>query len=142
MLGHRSEHRGLLIVQTLPHQVDPDSFYGPIGAASPHLFWDDDLAERHSPDGGQSGLPPFLVCGVLPQLYDDVSDAVAAQRATLDLRPEVALGLALDSSGLSPSGPTILGNSLVENGEGRYACDRFLEPGRKAGFIPDTGRRQ
>lgn len=43
MLGRRKPQRSLFSAQSLPHQVDPDSFYGRMGAVSSQLFNDDDL---------------------------------------------------------------------------------------------------
>ena len=47
MLGRRNPQRSLFSVQSLPHQVDPDSFYGRMGAISSQLFHDDDLKDMY-----------------------------------------------------------------------------------------------
>jgi len=138
MLGRRNPQRGLFDVLGLPHQVPADSFYGRMGAVSDVLFPDDDLAAMYCPDNGRPSLPPSLMNGVLLlQFYDDVSDAEAVDRTKYDLRWKVALGLALDFPGFHPTSLTKYRNRLAENGQERYAFNRFIAVGREAGFIPD-----
>jgi transposase len=138
MLGRRSPQRGLFDVIGLPHAVDPESFYGRMGAVHDLLFKDDDLAGMYTLDNGRPSLPPSLMCGVLLlQFYDDVSDGEAAQRVRYDLRWKVALGLALDYRGFDPSSLSVFRGRLLGNGKERYAFDRFIQVGREAGFIPD-----
>jgi transposase len=122
----------------LPHQVDPDSFYGRMGAISEQLFDDKDLEEMYCPDNGRPSLPPSLMSGVLlVQFYDDVSDGEAVERTKYDLRWKVALDVPLDFPGFDPSSLSRYRGRLVENGQERYAFDRFIQVGREAGFIPD-----
>jgi len=138
MLGRRSPQRSLFDVLGLPHQVHADSFYGRMGAVSDVLFPDDDLAMMYCPDNGRPSLPPSLMNGVLLlQFYDDVSDEEAVERTKYDLRWKVALALALDFPGFHPTSLTKYRNRLDENGQERYAFNRFLAVGREAGFIPD-----
>ena len=104
MLGRRSPQRGLFDVIGLPHPVDPESFYGRMGALAHLLFRDEELAGMYTLDNGRPSLPPSLMCGVLLlQFYDDVSDGEAVERLKFDLRWKVALGLPLDYLGFDPS---------------------------------------
>ena len=138
MLGRRSSQRSFFDVLGLPHQVSADSFYGRMGAVSDVLFPDDDLESMYCPDNGRPSLPPSLMNGVLLlQFYDDVSDEEAVERTKYDLRWKVALDLALDFPGFHPTSLTKYRNRLAENGQERYAFNRFLAVGREAGFIPD-----
>jgi transposase len=138
MLGRRSPQRGLFDVIGLPHTVDPESFYGRMGALAHLLFSDEDLAGMYTLDNGRPSLPPSLMCGVLLlQFYDDVSDGEAVERLKFDLRWKVALGLPLDYLGFDPSSLSVFRGRLLDNGEERYAFDRFIQVGRGAGFIPD-----
>jgi len=138
MLGRRSPQRGLFSAQSLPHQVDADSFYGRMGAVSDWLFRDDHLSEMYCADNGRPSLPPSLMSGVLLlQFYDDVSDGEAVKRTKYDLRWKVALDLPLDFPGFDASSLSVYRRRLIENGKERYAFDRFVEAGREAGFIPD-----
>ena len=138
MLGRRNPQRSLFSAQSLPHQVDPDSFYGRMGTISSQLFRDDDLRDMYCPDNGRPSLPPSLMSGVMVlQFYDDVSDGEAVERTQYDLRWKVALDLPLDFPGFDPSSLSVYRKRLIENGQERYAFDRFVEAGRKAGFIPD-----
>jgi len=138
MLGRRKPQRNLFSAQSLPHQVNPDSFYGRMGAISSQLFDDDDLKDMYCPDNGRPSLPPSLMSGVLLlQFYDDVSDGEAVERTKYDLRWKVALDLPLDFPGFDPSSLSVYRQRLIENGQERYAFDRFVETGREAGFIPD-----
>jgi hypothetical protein len=138
MLGRRKPQRSLFSAQSLPHQVDPDSFYGRMGAISSQLFHDDDLKDMYCLDNGRPSLPPSLMSGVmLLQFHDDVSDAEAVARTKYDLRWKVALDLPLDFPGFDPSSISVYRNRVVENGQERYAFDRFVAAGREAGFIPD-----
>jgi transposase len=140
MLGHRNPQRSLFSAQSLPHQVDPDSFYGRMGAVSDQLFKDDDLQEMYCPDNGRPSLPPSLMSGVLLlQFHDDVSDGEAVERTKYDLRWKVALDLPLDFPGFDPSSISRYRGRLLENGQERYAFDRFIQVGREASFIPDKG---
>jgi hypothetical protein len=77
---------------------------------------------------------------MLLQFFDDVSDGEAVQRTKYDLRWKVALDLPLDFPGFDPSSLSVYRGRLVAHGEERYAFDRFVEVGRKAGFIPDVAR--
>jgi len=138
MLGRRNPQRSLFSAQSLPHQVDPDSFYGRMGAISSQLFRDDDLRDMYCPDNGRPSLPPSLMSGVLLlQFFDDTSDGEAVERTQYDLRWKVALDLPLDFPGFDPSSLSVYRKRLIENGQERYAFDRFVEAGREAGFIPD-----
>jgi len=58
MLGRRNRHRSLFSAQNLPSQVDPDSFYGGMGAVRERLFRDDDLAHMYCADNGRPGYYP------------------------------------------------------------------------------------
>ncbi len=138
MLGRHNPQRGLFDVIGLPHTVDPESFYGRMGAIHHLLFSDEDLAGMYTLDNGRPSLPPSLMCGVLLlEFYDDVSDGEAAQRVRYDLRWKVALGLALDYPGFDPSSLSVFRGRLLEHGKERYAFDRFLKVGRESGFIAD-----
>jgi len=138
MLGRRDPQRSLFDAHSLPHRVPADSFYGRMGAVSDVLFCDDDLAMMYCPDNGRPSIPPSLMSGAtLLQFYDDVSDAEAVDRIKFDRRWQVALNLPIDYPGFDPSCFTYYRNRLIENGQERYAFDRFISVGRKAGFIPD-----
>jgi transposase len=138
MLGRRSPQLGLFDAQSLPHRVPADSFYGRMGAVSDKLFCDEDLALMYCPDNGRPSIPPSLMSGAtLLQFHDDVSDAEAVARMKFDIRWKVALHLPLDYPGFDPSCFTNFRNRLIENGQERYAFDRFIAVGREAGFIPD-----
>jgi transposase len=138
MVGRCKPQRELFSTQTLPHRVNPDSFYGRMGAISSQLFADDDLRDMYCPDNGRPSLPPSLMSGVLLlQFYDDVSDGEAVERTQYDLRWKVALDLPLDFPGFDPSSLSVYRKRLIKNDQERYAFDRFVEIGREAGFIPD-----
>jgi len=138
MLGRRDPQRSLFDAHSLPHRVPADSFYGRMGAVSDVLFCDDDLDMMYCPDNGRPSIPPSLMSGAtLLQFYDDVSDAEAVDRIKFDRRWQVALNLPIDYPGFDPSCFTYYRNRLIENGQERYAFDRFIAMGRKAGFIPD-----
>jgi hypothetical protein len=138
MLGRRDPQRGLFDAQSLPHRVPADSFYGRMGAVHDVLFSDDDLAIMYCPDNGRPSTPPSLMSGAtLLQFHDNVSDAEAVDRMRFDRRWQVALNLPIDYPGFDPSCFTYFRRRLIENGQERYAFDRFIAVGRKAGFIPD-----
>ena len=138
MLGRRKAQRSMFGAQNLPHRVAPDSFYGRMAVVSDVLFDDDDLGEMYDLENGRASLPPSLMCGVLLlQFHDEVSDGEAVERTLYDLRWKVALDLPLDYAGFHPSSLSIFRKRLAENGQERYAFDRFVEVGRAAGFIPD-----
>jgi transposase len=138
MLGRRDPQRGLFDAHSLPHRVPAESFYGRMGAVHDVLFCDDDLAMMYCPDNGRPSIPPSLMSGAtLLQFHDDVSDAEAVDRMKFDRRWQVALNLPIDYPGFDPSCFTYFRQRLIENGQERYAFDRFIAVGRKAGFIPD-----
>ena len=138
MLGRRNPQRSLFSAQYLPHRVSPDSFYGRMGAMQTNLYRDDDLGHMYCEDNGRPSLPPSRMSGVLLlQFFTGVSDDDAVKCTMYDLRWKVALDLPLDFAGFHPSSLSVFRKRLIENGEERYAFDRFLEAGRKAGFIPD-----
>jgi transposase len=138
MLGRRSPQLSFFDAQSLPHCVPADSFYGRMAAVSDVLFPDEDLAVMYCPDNGRPSLSPSLMNGVLLlQFYDNVSDEEAVERTKFDMRWKVALKLPLDFPGFHPTSLTKYRNRLLEHGQERYAFDRFIAVGRKAGFIPD-----
>lgn len=138
MLGRRDPQQTLFSAQNLPHRVPPDSFYGRMAAVSGLLYVDDDLQDMYDPANGRPSLPPSLMCGVLLlQHHDDVSDDEAVQRTMFDLRWQVALDLPTDFAGFDPSSLTYFRRRLLVYGHERYAFDRFIEVGRRAGFIAD-----
>jgi hypothetical protein len=138
MLGRRDPQRSLFDAQSLPHRVPADSFYGRMGALNDVLFSDDDLAMMYCPDNGRPSIPPSLMSGAtLLQFYDGVSDAEAVDRMKFDRRWQVALNLPLDYAGFDPSCFTNFRDRVIENGQDRYAFNRFIAVGREAGFIPD-----
>lgn len=138
MLGRRSPQLGLFDAFALPHRVPGDSFYARMGAVYGKLFRDEDLAMMYDPDNGRPSLPPSLMSGVLLlQFHDNVSDEEAVQRLLFDLRWKVALGLPLDYAGFDPSSLSVFRQRLLENGQERYAFDRFIQVGREAGLIAD-----
>ena len=138
MLGRRNPQRSLFDPLGLPHRVPADSFYGRMAAVNGVLFQDDDLKGMYCLDNGRPRLPPSLMCGVTPlQFYDDLSDEEAVERLQFDLRWKVALHMPLDCAGFDPSSLTYFRRRLIENGQERYAFDRFVAIGRAAGFIPD-----
>jgi transposase len=138
MLGRRSPQLSFFDAQGLPHCVPADSFYGRMAAVSELLFPDEDLAMMYCPDNGRPSLPPSLMNGILLlQFYDNVSDEEAVERTKFDMRWKVALKLPLDFPGFHPTSLTKYRNRLLEHGQERYAFNRFITVGRKAGFIPD-----
>ncbi len=138
MLGRRNVQRSFFDAQSLPHRVPQDSFYGRMGAVSEILFNDDDLATMYCPDNGRPSIPPSLMSGaILLQFHNNVSDVEAAERMKFDLRWQVALNLAVDFPGIDPSSFSNFRTRLIENDKERYAFDRFIKVGRKAGFLPD-----
>jgi hypothetical protein len=138
MIGRRDPQRSLFDAKSLPHRVPANSFYGRMGAVNEVLFCDDDLAMMYCPDNGRPSIPPSLMSGAtLLQFYDDVSDAEAVDRLKFDRRWQVALNLPIDYPGFDPSCFTYFRQRLIDNDQERYAFDRFVAVGRKAGFIPD-----
>jgi transposase len=138
MLGRRNPQQSFFEAQNLPHRVDPESFYGRMGAVSDVLFRDDDLAEMYDSATGRPSLPPSLLSGVmLLQFYDDASDREAVENLQYDLRWKVALNLPLDYAGFDPSSLTYFRQRLLAHGRERYAFDRLIQVGRAAGFLPE-----
>jgi hypothetical protein len=138
MIGRRDPQRSLFDAKSLPHRVPAGSFYGRMGAVNEVLFCDDDLAMMYCPDNGRPSIPPSLMSGAtLLQFYDDVSDAEAVDRLKFDRRWQVALNLPIDYPGFDPSCFTYFRRRLIDHEQERYAFDRFIAVGRKAGFIPD-----
>jgi transposase len=142
MLGRRQPQRSLFEATAWPHRVASDSFYGRMATISDVLFADDDLARMYTLDNGRPSLPPSLLCGVfLLQFYDNVGDGEAVERLRFDLRWKVALGLPLDFAGFDPTSLVVFRKRLLQNGQERYAFDRFLRVAREAGFLSERLRQ-
>jgi transposase len=138
MQGHRDPQISLFAANQMPHRVAPDSFYGRMADVFDVLFQDDDLKELYDASNGRPSLPPSLMSGaLLLQYHDDVSDKETAERVLYDLRWKIALHLPLDYAGFDPSSLSYFRKRLAENGQERYAFDRFLAVARAAGFLPD-----
>ena len=138
MLGHRNPQRSLFETQCWPHLVPADSLYARMGAVNDQLFCDEDLAEMYCENNGRPSVPPSLMSGItLLQYYDDVSDQEAIDRLCFDLRWKVALNLPLDFQPPHPSSLSVFRGRLLKHGQERYAFNRLVQVGRKAGFLPD-----
>lgn len=138
MLGRRNPQRSLFEAQCWPHLVPADSFYARMSAVNDELFRDEDLAGMYCENNGRPSLPPSLMSGAtLLQFYDDVSDEEAVNRLRYDLRWKVALNLPLDFHPPHPSSFSVFRSRLLEYGQERYAFNRLVQVGRKAGFLPD-----
>lgn len=138
MLKQRDLQRTLFEAHYLPNRVPADSFYGRLASVSDVLFRDQDLAAMYCPDNGRPCLPPSLMSGImLLQFYDNVSDEEAMSRLEFDLRWKVALNLPLDFEPPHPSSLSVFRSRLLAHGEERYAFNRLVEVGRKAGFLHD-----
>ena len=98
MLGKRSDQRGLWEADHLYLDlVGRDSLYGRLSGLRDQLFLDEDFAALYCRDNGRSSLPPSLLAtALLLQAYDNVSDAEAHRRATVDLSWKVALGVEVE----------------------------------------------
>jgi len=138
MLGRRKPQRSLFEAQAWSHQVPADSFYARMSSVSSELFRDEDLASMYCEDNGRPSLPPSFMSGAtLLQFYDDVSDEEAVDRLRYDLRWKVALNLSLDFLPPHPSSFGVFRRRLLEHGQERYAFNRLVQVGRRAGFLPD-----
>ena len=57
MLGRRGLQVDMFSAQGMPHQVEPDSFYGQMGSVSRRLMSDDDFRDMYCTDKGRPSLP-------------------------------------------------------------------------------------
>jgi transposase len=138
MFKQRDAQRSLFEAQCWPTRVPSDSFYARLSQVSDMLFPDGDLAGMYSPDQGRPCLPPGLLCGILLlQFFDNVSDSEAVQRVAFDLRWKVALRLPLDFAPPHPSSLSVFRSRLLVHGKERYAFNRLVALGRKAGLLQD-----
>ena len=138
MLKRRDAQRTLFEAHCWPSRVASDSFYGRFSAVSDVLFRDEDLAAMYCPNNGRPCLPPSLMCGILLlQFFDNVGDEEATERLAFDLRWKVALNLPLDFEPPHPSSLSVFRSRLLAHGEERYAFNRLVEVGRKAGLLHD-----
>ena len=95
MLGQRGPQRGLFEADNLHLDVvGLQSFYGFLAAHRDELFRDEDFAAFYAAQLGRPSVPPSLLAiALLLQTYDHASDEEARDRATFDLRWQVALGV-------------------------------------------------
>jgi len=138
MFKQRDRQRTIFESHCWPNRVPKDSFYARLSSVNDVLFRDGDLAAMYCPDNGRPCLPPALMCGVmLLQFFDNVSDEEAVSRLDFDMRWKVALNLPLDFEPPHPSSLSVFRSRLLAHGEERYAFNRLVEVGRKAGFLHD-----
>jgi len=138
MFKRRDPQRNLFEAHCWPNRVPKDSFYTRLSAVNDELFRDEDLAAMYCPDNGRPCLPPGLMCGItLLQFFDNVSDEEATERLAFDLRWKVALQLPLDFVAPDASSLSVFRTRLLAHGEERYAFNRLVDVGRRAGLLHD-----
>ena len=105
MLGQRSPQRGLFEADNLHlDAVGRQSFYGFLATHRGELFHDDDFAAFYATRLGRPSVPPSLLAtALLLQTHDHASDEEARDRATFDLRWQVALGVPVGSQPFAKS---------------------------------------
>ena len=105
MLGKRLAQKGLFEADNLYlDHVVWDSFYGFPVSVRGQLFNDEEFAGLYCADNGYESVPPSLLAtALLLQTHDRVSDEEARQRATFDIRWQVALGVEIDEKPFAKS---------------------------------------
>ena len=137
MLGKQSGQRGLWEADSLYiDHVGRGSFYGLLASMRGQLFRDEDFAELYCADNGRDSVPPSLLAtALLLQTYDRASDAEAKQRADLDIRWKVALGIEVESRPFAKSTLQLFRARLILHEKAREAFERSLRFAREAGYL-------
>ena len=141
MLGKRSKQLGLLEADHLYlDYVGKGSFYGFLASMRGQLFRDEDFADLYCPDNGRDSVPPSLVAtALLLQAYDKVSDLEAKQRADVDIRWKVALGIEVEDRPFAKSTLQLFRAQLILHDRVRAVFQRSLQFARQTGCL--KGRR-
>jgi len=137
MMGRRSDQGGLFGAQQ--HYLDwvgRESFYGLLAAHGRQLFRDEEFAGLYCAETGRPSVRPGLLClALLLQSHDRVSDAEAKQRADLDLRWKVALGIDRDERPFAKSTRQLFRAQLVIQEQAQSLFRRSLEVARAQGWV-------
>ena len=137
MLGKRADQRGLFEAdQLFLELVGRDSFYGQLAALRGQLFRDEDFADLYCPDNGRTSKPPSLMAtALLLQAHDQVSDAEARRRATVDMSWKVALGVDAYAQPFAQSTLQHFRAQLILHERMRAVFVRSLELARERGLL-------
>lgn len=141
MLGRRGPQRGLFEADNLHLDlVGRQSFYGFLAAHRGELFRDEEFAGFYTDRRGRPSVPPSLLATALVlQTYDGVSDEEARDRATFDLRWQVALGVPVGSRPFAKSTLQEFRAQLVLHEEQAKLFQASLELAKRKGWF--RGRR-
>jgi transposase len=136
MLSTTSGQVGFFDVTELVGPLPEGSFFALLAEHGGRIVRDEDFAECYSDGVGRPSVPPSQLAKVLLLQYrTGVSDELAMEAVAWDLRWKVALGLAVDHQGWSPSTLTRFRARLLLHGMERLALENTLSLAGELGML-------
>lgn len=115
--------------------VGAQTFNGFLASNRGQFFHDEEFADLYCSDNGRNSVPPSLLAtALLLQTYDRVSDGEAKERADLDLRWKVALGIGIENRPFAKSTLQLFRSQLILHTMMRAIFTKCLSFARKTGY--------
>src|SRR3954452_816155 len=136
MLSSASGQVGLFDATELVGPLPEGSFFALLAEHGGRIVRDEDFADCYSDGMGRPSIPPSKLAKVLLLQYrTGVSDELAMEAVAWDLRWKIALGLAVDHAGWSPSTLTRFRARLLLHGKERLALENTLRLAGELGML-------
>src|SRR5215218_2989641 len=136
MLATTSRQVGFFDAAELARPLPEGSFFALLAEHGERIVRDEDFADCYSESVGRPSIPPSKLAKVLLLQYrTGLSDGQAMEAVAWDLRWKIALGLAVDHSGWSPSTLTRFRARLLLHGKERLALDGALALAEELGML-------
>ena len=136
MLSTTSGQVGFFDATELVGPLPEGSFFALLAEHGRRIVRDEDFADCYSDAVGRPSIPPSQLAKVLLLQYrTGVSDELAMEAVAWDLRWKIALGVAVDHQGWSPSTLTRFRARLLLHGKERLALENTLRLAGELGMV-------
>jgi transposase len=136
MLSTTTGQAGFFDAVELIGPLPEGSFFAVLAEHGGRIVRDEDFVDCYSDGVGRPSIPPSQLAKVLLLQYrTGVSDELAMEAVAWDLRWKVALGLAVDHQGWSPSTLTRFRARLLLHGKERLALENTLSLAGELGLV-------
>lgn len=136
MLSTTTGQVGFFDAAELIGPLPEGSFFALLADHGERIVRDDDFADCYSDGTGRPSIPPSQLAKLLLLQYRvGLSDEQAMEAVAWDLRWKIALGLAVDHSGWSPSTLTRFRARLLLHGKERLALENSLALAQELGLL-------
>ncbi len=136
MLSTTTGQVGFFDAAELVRPLPQGSFFSLLAEHGARIVCDENFADCYSDGVGRPSIPPSQLAKVLLLQYrTGLSDEQAMEAVAWDLRWKIALGVAVDHTGWSPSTLTRFRARLLLHGKERLALENTLELAQELGLL-------